>query len=441
MNQSMPPLRQSTYETMACPHSYSLVHIQGLKPPDTVASSRGTEVHAVLAAYVTHCAQRRAKADFMYLDSLMDSVGQETAEILTTCREGFSVDWENFFTAEATLALDVDFDPTYTIDHGTGEILPPAPMWMIDDPNPNPPAYSGTIDTIYLMPGGRVARIVDYKSHPRPFDPTTFQAKLYSLMLMMHMPNLQEVEFVLRFVRYENVQKPITFTRKDVPQLMDDVRRVRARQIQYHEYAAFEQPERSELLPALAGSHCIYCPAISDNSCPVAKLNPMLNLTPVERLNWRLWHDVANRVNNQTMAQYVDGSGESIHGKDANGKSYTLGPEAKDKVTYPLFAMDEGGNLSVPIVDKLIDWAVEAPEDMQAKRGSKPWMLNLRIGATELKKYLKTKKRELIDNAIKDLATVETKVELRVSRDAEVDDGKGEEHRSFGADSAEEFQF
>lgn len=418
MSNLIPPLRQSTFETMSCPHSYGLIHIEGLKPPDSLASTRGTEVHEILAKYVAHCASKRVPADFMYLDALMNSVGEEAAGILETCRDSFSVDWQNFWEAEVLMYLDVNFQPILRTD------------------NLDAAAYSGTIDTIYLMPGDRVARIVDYKTHPRPFDPTTFQAKLYSLMLFMHMPELQEVEFVLRFVRYPNVAKPITFLRSDVPQMMEDVRRVRARQGEYHIAS-----ENSEYLPALAGTHCQYCPAITDFSCPIAKLNPMTNLSPEQRLNYRLWHDVANRVNNQAMAQYVDGSGQTIHGQDANGKHYIFGPEAKETITYPLFASDGNGGFTLPIVDALLDWNMANPEDLQPKKGGKPWFLNVRIGATQLKSYLKAKKRELIDNSIKDLATAETKIELRVSRDAEVDDGKGEEHREFDAAGVEEFQF
>lgn len=422
-----PPLRQSTYETMACPHSYKLIHIDGLKTPDSVASTRGTEVHDVLAHYVEHCAKRRVPADFMHLDMLRDSVGEEAAEILEVCRDSFTVDWENFFAAEATLALDDQFQPTMGPGMDENKMI-----FTVGTLRGGKPAYSGTLDTIYLMPGNRVARIVDYKSHPRPFEPTTFQAKLYSLMLMMHIPELQEVEFVLRFVRYSNVHKPITFTRRDVPQLMEDVRRVKARQIEYH-----EQDDAMEPFAALAGTHCTYCPAVSDFSCPIAKLNPMTNLTPAERLNYRLWHDAANRVNNQTMQQWVDSTGQSIHGQDANGKHYTFGPKQKENTTYPIFKREADGGFSMPIVDALLNWADAAPEDLVPnKKTGRAWFENLRIGSTELNQYLKTNKREVIHNNIRDLATVETKVELRVSRDAEVDDGTGEEHRDYEAEGA-----
>lgn len=435
MNQ-IPPLRQSTYETMSCPHSYGLIHIQGLKPPDSLASSRGTEVHSILAAYVTHCAQRRVPADYGYLDALCSSVGEEAAQILETCRESFTVDWQNFFVAETTFALDVDFDPTRPVDVPEKDQL--FVVCGIDDPNPNPPAYSGTLDTIYLMPGNKVARIIDYKSHPRPFDPTTFQAKLYSLALFIHMPELQEIEFVLRFVRYPNVQKPIKFFRSDVPGLMEDMRRVRARQFEYHAIA--DRIEDYDL-QAIPGTHCTYCPAITDFSCPVAKLNPMLNLSPNERLAYRLWHDVANRANNQAMQQYVDGTGMSIEALDANGKSYTFGPVQRESTTYPLFVQNPDGSFTMPIPDELINWSLTEPKDMVPRKGSRPWLCNLTIGATKLKSYLKTNKREIVHNAIRDLAVTETKIQLKVTRDSEVDDGTGEEHREWDPAGDQEIEF
>ena len=414
MFKELPPLRQSTYETMACPHSYGLIHVQGLKTPDSIASTRGTEVHNVLAKYVEHCAGRRVPADYAYFDVLAEGVGEEASEVLDICRDSFTVDWANLYATEALLKLDRDFQPI------TGPT---------DSPDAAIPHYSGTLDTIYILPGEEIARIVDYKSHPRPFEPHTFQAKLYSLMLFMHVPTLKEVEFVLRFVRYPNVANPIKFYRSDVPKLKEAVERVRMRQKDYHQKALEEGVSE---LPALAGGHCQYCPAITNFTCPIKELNPHTNMSPTERLNVRLWWDVANRVNNQAMAQYVDGSENVIHGQDANGKSYTFGPVEKEKVTYPLFSDNGAGGFDMPVVERLLNWVNEHPEDvMPTARSKESWLCKLRIGATQLKSYLKANKREIVHNAIKDVAKIETVTENRVTRDAEVDDGKGEEHQNF----------
>jgi hypothetical protein len=408
---TVPAFRQSIHDRMSCETGYKLVEIDGIKPPSTSQSYRGTDCHEILAPYARHCAQKRIKADFMFLDSLLDSATEEVVSIMETCKDNIEIDWENFFAAEISMGLDVDFQPTYSYDHD-GNILPVDVIWGFPGSGKEP-AYCAILDTIYIMPGGRVARIRDYKSHPRPFSADTIQGKLYSLMLFMHLPELNEVEFGLQFIRYAHKTETHKYLRADVPQMMEDIRRERSRQIGIHDKVLNNEPLRTH-----GGSHCVYCPCVLDPvhiPCPIERLNPMTNLTPAERLNWRLVHDVMSRTNNQAMAQYVDASGQEIRSQDANGKSYTFGPVPKEKTTYPLFADDGNGGFTLPIVDALLDWQNAYPEDLQPKRkDQRPWFLNLRIGSTQLKQYLKAKKREIIDNRIKDLATVETKVENRI---------------------------
>lgn len=451
MTNHVPPLRQSVFETMACEHSYNLVYIQGLKTPDTAESTRGTEIHGVLAKYLEHCAKKRCPADFMYLDALIDGfegdpTGQEAADILKTCRDNLDVDWQNFLAAEASMGLDEEFRPTYSYDHDGRAMNYDNSLWPSQDHGYKEPAYCGIADGIYLMPGGKVARIEDFKSHPRSFPADTFQGKLYSLFLFMHLPELREVTFKLRFVRYANVNTEHTFYRSDVPNIMEDVRRVRARQISIHQRdedcrnEAKVNAKDIRVLSIHGGSHCAYCPAIIDLSCPILKLNPFTALEPAERLNFRLVSDVANRANNKAMAQYVDGTGKSIQSQDSNGKLFTFGPVPVKTTIYPLFAEDGQGGFQMPIVDALLDWQNANPEDLKPKRATdKPWLLNLRIGSTKLKSYLKAKKRELIDNRIKDLAKVEESTPLKITRDASVDDGAGEEWKQYGEGTDIEF--
>lgn len=420
-------LTQSTFECMSCPQNYGLVHIEGLKPPDTLPSIRGRDIHEIMAAYSEHCSQRRVPADLAYFDGLLLDTGDDAAEIMRNAGESITVDWKNFFAAEMSLGLDANFQPASSILHD-GTILPPAPMWGLKAHSVNPTRYSGILDDIALFPGGKSARIRDYKSHPRPFEPTTFQAKLYSLMLFMFLPELEEVEFVLVFVRYKNIVRPIKFHRSQVPELKEDVQRVAMRQEGYH--VTYAQ-EGLDGLPAFAGTHCTYCPAVSNFKCPIAKMNPMLELEGDKRLHFRLWYAAMNRANNQIMSQMVEGTQETIHATDANGKSYTFGPVEKEKTTYPLFEWN-GAGFDMPVLDALQTWMDTAPEDcLPTKRSPVPWLAKLKIGATELNQYLKANKREIVHNNIKDLAHVEKAVEFRVQRDAEVDEGTGEEYRSF----------
>ncbi len=437
MIEQIPPLSQTLANSMSCEHGYKLVQIDGLKTPNTEASYRGTDIHAVLAPYALHCAQKRIPADFMFLDSLTSSLGDEAATILESCRENITIDWQNLFAVEVLAGLDKDFQPTYAVDHD-GNPQPMNPIWGNEHHAGNGPAYVGTLDVIYLMPGGKVARITDWKSHPRPFDADTIQGKLYSLILFMHMPELQEIEFGLRFVRYANIVNTHKYFRSDVPQMMDDVRRIRNRQKEIHAKVA----EGGELR-VHGGSHCAYCPCAIDPigiPCPNGELNPMLK-SPAEQLNWLLSAEVQMRMVKQALQQHVDGTGEAVVSQDANGKLYTFGPVQKEKITYPVFegSMEEG--FTMPIVDALLNWVTTNPKDLIPRKGSKPWFNNLKIGATEMNRYLKTAKREIIHNAIRDLATVETKIEYRVTRDADVDDGAGSEHKSWDASGDAEIEY
>jgi len=234
------------------------------------------------------------------------------------------------------------------------------------------------------------------------------------------MPALEEVTFRLRFVRYANVHTEHKFHREQVPELKEEVRRVRARQQEYHRQY---REEGLESMAALPGASCVYCPAMQDFSCPVAKLNPMMNLTPTERLQYRLWYAAASRANNEAMRQWVDATGENITAADANGRKYTFGPVSRESTTYPLFKYEDG-QFSSPIVEALQDWMYAHPEDvLPTKRSPIPWPAKVRIGATELNSYIKRNKREIVHNNIRDHAKIETKIELRVTKDAEVDDG------------------
>jgi hypothetical protein len=433
-------LTQSTYETMACPHQYGLVHIEGQKPPDTLASVRGRDIHEMMAAYSEHCAARRVPSDLSYFEGMLLDTGDDAAEIMQNAGDSIRVDWQNFYAAEVSMGLDEDFKPTYSIDHDGNPVPFREDLWRVAGARQlttgKPPMACGILDDIAIFAGNTAARIRDYKSHPRPFEPTTFQAKLYSLMLFMHMPELQEVEFVLVFVRYTNIARPIKFHRDQVPELKDEVLRVRNRQIQYHhdyQTGVIDYEEGLRTLPALAGTHCTYCPALSNPvKCPISSLNPMLELSPEERMHYRLWYAAMNRANNQAMKQWVEGTGNPIHATDANGKRYTFGPVETEDTMYPVFTLDEQG-LQWPIIEAIADWVLDpANNDLNpTRKGSMPWFMNLRIGATELNRYLTAKKREPVHSKVRDLGVVENNVQFKVSRDAEVDDGQGEEYRKF----------
>jgi hypothetical protein len=438
---AIPPLRQSARETMACPHAYGLVYIEGMKTPDTMASARGTAIHEALAEYVVHCAKKRVPADFLYLDSLTTSSTEEVSTILESCRDNFTVDWQNLFGAEISIGLDRDFQPTWPVDH-YGKTMAVDPIWGFESTEGGfkDTAYSGIIDVVYLMPGGKVARIVDFKSHPRPFPADSFQGKLYSLMLFMHLPELTEIEFGLHFVRYQNLVTTQKYFRSDVPLMMEAVRRERNRQQDYHQ---MYEAGGLDALQSFGSPACTYCPCSLDPigvPCPNGALNPQLK-SPAEMLNWMLSTEVQLRQVKDALKQIVDGTQQPVVTIDGNGKAYTYGPKEKERVTYPLFegSLEEGFNM--PILDALLDWVRANPKDLVPRKGGQPWFNNLRIGATQMNSYLKANNREILHNNIRDLANVETVVPLGITRDAEADDGQGSEYKTYDARGNEEVEF
>ena len=435
---NVPALRQSIYESMGCESGYRLVHIDGVRFPDTEPGDRGTDVHAIHAAYAEHCARKRVPADFVYLDSLCKAAGEEVAQIMETSRDSLSIDWANFFGAEISFGLDEDFHPTFSYDHDGARVFM-NPVWGETSKRELKDAcYCGIMDLVYILPGGKVAQIVDLKSHPRPFPADTTQGKMYCLALMMHMPELQEVEFSLRFVRYANAVTTKKYFRSDVPDLMDNMRRARARQVAIHEKVANTEPLRAH-----GGAHCTYCPCTLNPvayPCPIMKLNPNLNMRPEERLNWKLVYGAMAAVNDKVLHQLVDGSGLEIYSQDANGKVYKYGPKPSEETIAPLFVQDPDGGFKMPILDALTDWFNANPKDLIPRKGSQPWCCNLRIGWSQLKSYIKANKREIIHNRIKDLVTVKTTVEYGITKEAEVDDGV-EEKKPWDASGPDELEF
>lgn len=417
---TIPAYRQSL--PMGCEHCYKLTQIDGVKFPSGPESDRGVDCHAILAPYAEHCSRKHVPADFAYLDSLCEAIGDEAFTIMENCRDNLTIDWQNFFGAELYFGLDHNFRPTWSYDHD-GKRVEINPIWGIEGSGEEP-AFCGIIDVLYLMPGGAVAKAPDYKTHNRPFPADSDQGKLYSLAVLMHLPELKEVEFSFRFVRFANVVTAQKYTRQDVPDLMAAMRRKRAQQELIHIKVANGEPLRVH-----GGPHCNYCPCTLNPDkypCPIEPLNTQINRTPEEWLSTKMVLDTMKRVADKTLQQLADQSQEPIRSQDANGKWYVYQPKEVEVVTCPLFEENGQGGFDMPIVDALIKWAETNSADLIPRRGSKPWFCNLKIGWTQLKSYLKANKREIIHNRIRDLATITTRRQYSITVDAELDDGPAE---------------
>ena len=69
--QPIPPLRQSTVETMSCPLFYVTVFIKGKKQPGGMELARGNQVHKTLADYAAWCAVKGVAMDLDAFDQVL----------------------------------------------------------------------------------------------------------------------------------------------------------------------------------------------------------------------------------------------------------------------------------------------------------------------------------------------------------------------------------
>ena len=427
ITREIPPLRQSYEIPMACPTFYAEAVIRGNSRPESLESRRGVQIHDVHIKYDTHCARRQVSMDLAVFDELAQGAGKEAVKILAGIRDTYQVDYAHFETGEVYLSLDETFQPTEVPDVFAGECAN----------SEKPVHYHGKPDALYFYRDEKKIVIRDWKSHFQAFDPAeTLQGKEYPLLLMQHFPWCETLMFELVFVRYAKMTRQVTYTRADVPKLIEAVKGYRELQKKIEaDYAVLAK------LDAVGGPHCFYCSLASNMKCPLGNSNPNLQGRPEEWLSWALQHNEFARVNTARMKAWVQANGRPIVLRDFNGKSYFYGPETSTSTMFPLFNMDgeqvamkrveipEGEQYialpDMPIVAALMEWRDMQPEDTD-------WYADLRIGSTELSSKLKTKGRVFLDQSCKDAKKITQSSRYKISKPlsaipAEVDEAEGEE--------------
>jgi hypothetical protein len=423
---TIPAWHQSSESMTACPLFYVESAIKGRKQPSGMDAARGTQVHKTGAAYLSHCARKQISMDLDAFDEFSRGAGPQAAKILSGLREGFVVDFSHLLATEVPMSLDENFQPTNVVGSIEG----------ISGDSGLPPCYTGTLDALYIFREESKAQIDDLKSHFFPYEPDkTLQGKTYALFVFQHFDWVQEVTFRLIFVRYKNLVKTQSFTRKDIPALIEAVKAARARQVMIHQmYDAGQEIEY------FSGPHCNYCPLLSDGSCPISQFNENMQLTWEDRGKYALWYPIFNKKNNATMKARVQETGRPINVKDFNGKIYQFkGWESEGRV-YPLFqatadgvATDKEGNPIMPIVSLLLDQTLVPLDDRE-------WLGKLVISSTKMDGPLRTKKRVLAHQVITDAADKVPKVKFQAKQVDEIpdelaEDEDSEEGEGWGDDS------
>lgn len=372
-----PPLSQSRHALLACDLLYRQAVIDKKPEPPNEYSMRGREIHKVISTHINHLVKSKLKTDHAHWAHLTKAVTGDAADILKDLGGKLVIDPEKVWKTEHKIALTADFRAAEA---------PPVSGW----------SYEMTLDLITLH-DDQTAEISDWKSYYGIVDPDTFQARLYSLGLMMLNPNLTKVIFRMEFVRW-GVGRSITFTRDNVEALQAEAGSYRARQLLLHANGHQMEPT--------AGNHCRYCPLLA-TTCPLSDVLPGAKMEPpdiVERLVY--FREAAKRLEGG-LRDWCKEQGP-VEYNDRAGHIYRAAWGTSTRKSFPL----------IETAKIIADWQNRTKEDLASK---------LTVGG--LSTPLKAKKRADLADALADVAEVKISGKFKlglVKDDGEVEEGDDE---------------
>ncbi|MGH9522210.1 MAG: PD-(D/E)XK nuclease family protein [Terriglobales bacterium] len=310
----IPPLSQSRYELMACPHLYRERVVLGRREAPNPYADRGTQIHRAIAEYISHLVKARLAKDETYFDEILGrGYSEEVTDILDGFKDSLVIDPEQVLGAEMYLALDEEFKPL--------EFNEDRSDWR----GAGDPDFEGTLDLV-LLPTPTEADIFDWKSFWQIVDAESFQSKFYPLLVFKHYPHIQTVRFHLQFVRY-GVSRSVEFRRdRDLEKLEKLARQARARHLALHAVTGAAS--------AMPGPHCLYCPLLTDG-CPVGAINPYAEQSAEDRARFAIWLIQAKKKNDGILKEIVNAGGP-VRVQDDNGNAFEAGFQLKYKSGYPL---------------------------------------------------------------------------------------------------------
>ncbi len=377
----IPPLRQSVYEDMACPHLYGAKHVAQIITPGGPAASRGIEIHAVFATYISHLVKTRRRRDLEFFDELMEGTSADARAVLERFKYNHDFDPEKVVDTELEIALDERFEPVDTEGVGAYANATRADRRV---------AYLGRLDLVQLHSRTR-AQIDDWKSYFQIVNADTFQSKFYPLLLFCRNPALQKVTFVLEFVRYGTSRK-VEYLRSEVPWLKEIAQRERKRQRQLHELITMGTSEIS----AAPGRHCTWCPLLL-KGCPLERdINPYASKSPEEHLRYLLWLREAEKTTSDVLKDTVRELGP-VQCQDQNGITYCAGFTPTPKTEYPCAETSQ----------LLQGWLSRHPEDRAVAAG---------LTMSGITSFLKAKKRKELAQSLASIAQTRMETQFKVDR-------------------------
>lgn len=385
-----PPLSQSLQAKLACPFLYVESYVRRRHEPPNPYAERGQQIHLAIETYLRHLVATNQPSDFTFFAQLLDTgYLPEAVELLEGMRDTLIMDPQRVLAVEPYLALDEEMNPV--------DVDPAAPPHMLQDNPPAGVAFAGIPDLL-VCPDAVTVDCFDWKSQFQIFDPETFQAQYYPMLIFMNYPGVQKINFHLYFVRY-NAIRSVEYTREaDLDRLVRRAKRERARQLQLHfasdliEGKMPDDPMREigeEMTKAMPGGHCVYCPRLgssqalvsigdapaADNpACPIAGINPYTTQTPEDRLRFAVWASQAAKANAEVLREFVKAGG-AVEFIGTDNVRWAAEYMPTEKRILP----------ALPTIALLQKWDAEHPDDQLCPKA--------RIGRTELGSPLKAKKR------------------------------------------------
>jgi hypothetical protein len=352
-SETIPPLSQSMYESMACPASYQASYVNGAESPANVFSELGQEVHRAMSLYVEHLKVEDKEEDWAFFETTVRRFSEDAQKIL----RGFIGSMK--FNPRTILSTEIRFTD-YEDAAGTPDLI--------------------------TMESPTDATIWDYKNYFEMIDADTFQSKLYPLLLFRHNPNLDTVRFVLVFMRYGRTRE-VTWTRDQVPALEKILADARARQITIH--------ATDGLARAIPGKACEYCPLLRTARCQVNAWNPYATMTESDRLKYIIFLGAALKGSKEIIRSAA--RFHSVTTTDANGKTYEASFVPTEKRTLPL----------MKTLEILQDHFHATGEDLSQKTN---------VSKTSLASLRHAKKRVLLDQALRDIEVVKETTSFKISK-------------------------
>jgi PD-(D/E)XK nuclease superfamily len=370
---TIPPLSQSRYEAMACSLFYQASQVKGIRV-ESEPSRRGNEFHRFVAQYMETLRIDRVPTNYEKLALLTREATPEVSELLETFGEARFYDPEKIYDTELYIGLDEDF-----------RIVEVRGQSDRDQERKEGTVYEGTIDLL-IMESETEAVIEDFKTYFQIVDADSFQSKLYPLLVMLMNPRIETVRFILSFVRYGDAQREVTWTKADIPHLMELVRRARGRQIDLHTKPASR-------LKATPGRHCAFCPLLL-TECPMREVNPFTTIDKEERVALALWMTYGKKENDRILKDWLAESGPITYA-DENGTKYVAQFVKAERKSYPLLTTEE----------ILSAWVKANPKDaaMVAK-----------LSVSGLSSPLKAQKRDKLAAELVQIAEVKTLTKMSI---------------------------